>query len=172
MSDPSIPKPGYVFFALLSSDKGLIEEVTRILSETYGLCPALFTPYIFDHSQYYCEEMGAGLTKQLLLFTQFYEKEKIPSLKRHAWKLEKKFTNQNGNRVINIDPGYLTAENFILLTYKNFTHRIYIGESVYADLTLIYRSRISTYAPLPWTYADYCNPEVGGWLASNRLALL
>jgi hypothetical protein len=65
---------------------------------------------------------------------------------------------EGGKRNFNLDPGLLTLGNFVLATGKNNAHRIYLGKGIFADLTLIYRSR--TYNPLEWTYPDYADPEL------------
>ena len=59
---------------------------------------------------------------------------------------------------MNIDPGYLLLERFVLATGKNFTHRIYLGGGIYADLTLIYTR--GDFQALPWTYPDYADPRM------------
>jgi hypothetical protein len=56
---------------------------------------------------------------------------------------------------VNIDPGYLLPERLVLATGKNFTHRIYIGQGIYADLTLIFQK--GAFRTLPWTYPDYAD---------------
>ena len=67
---------------------------------------------------------------------------------------------------VNIDPGYLLFERFVLATGKNYSHRIYIGEGIYADLTLIYQQ--GAYRPLPWTYPDYSEKAMGQFLMLVR----
>ena len=52
-----------------------------------------------------------------------------------------------------MDPGYMLPERFVLASGKNFSHRIYIGLGIYADLTLIYQK--GSFHKLPWTYPDY-----------------
>jgi hypothetical protein len=67
---------------------------------------------------------------------------------------------------VNLDPGLLTPENFILATGKNFSHRVYLGNGVFADLTLVYRN--GGFHPLPWTYPDYASEEVRSLLRDLR----
>ena len=66
--------------------------------------------------------------------------------------------SKDGSRTINIDPGYVAQEHVILATGKGFAHRPYLGDGVYADLTLIYRG--DKYRRLEWTYPDYGTPEM------------
>ena len=65
---------------------------------------------------------------------------------------------KNGCRRINIDPGYLVPERFVLASAKNFTHRISIGKGIYADLTLVYTR--GGFQTLAWTYPDYAEKNM------------
>jgi hypothetical protein len=46
----------------------------------------------------------------------------------------------------------------VLATFKNFSHRIYLGEGVYGDLTLMYRDK--NFRALDWTFPDYNSQEM------------
>jgi hypothetical protein len=67
---------------------------------------------------------------------------------------------------VNIDPGYLVHERFVLATGKNFTHRIHLAEGIYADLTLIYTK--GAFQTLPWTYPDYADEKMLFFLEGVR----
>jgi len=54
----------------------------------------------------------------------------------------------------------------VLATGKDNAHRIYLGEGIFADLTLIFRA--GTYRSLEWTYPDYADPVLIGILNSIR----
>lgn len=71
---------------------------------------------------------------------------------------------------MNLDPGLVTPENFILATGKNFSHRIYLRDGVFADLTLVYRK--GEYRALPWTYPDYASREIRDLLKGVRAEFL
>jgi hypothetical protein len=58
---------------------------------------------------------------------------------------------------LNIDPGLLSAERLVLATGKNYSHRIYLGQGIFGDLTLIYER--GSFRPLAWTYPDYRQEE-------------
>jgi hypothetical protein len=73
-------------------------------------------------------------------------------------RLEEKYANSDGHRRFNIDPGYVCLEHVILATTKGYTHRPYLRDGIYADLTLIYRSK--SFQPLEWTYPDYRKEEI------------
>ena len=75
----------------------------------------------------------------------------------------------DGRRQINMDPGFLNEERIILASGKNFTHRVYLRNGIYADLTLIYQK--GAYQCLPWTYPDYRRPELLHFFGIIRLKL-
>ncbi|MHC4074906.1 MAG: DUF4416 family protein, partial [Planctomycetota bacterium] len=56
-------------------------------------------------------------------------------------------------RPINFDPGIIEPSKLILATTKNYSHRIYIGKKMYAEVTLIFDK--GAWQPLPYTYPDY-----------------
>jgi hypothetical protein len=58
-------------------------------------------------------------------------------------------------------------ERFVLASGKNFSHRIYIGLGIYADLTLIYQK--GSFQKLPWTYPDYADQAMLNFLDQVRL---
>jgi hypothetical protein len=57
------------------------------------------------------------------------------------------------SRSVNIDPGYLDRTKLVLATTKDSSHRIYLGQGIYGDIELMYRS--GSFVSLEWTYPDY-----------------
>ena len=105
--------------------------------------------------------MGRPLFRRVLAFEKLIQQKDLATIKVETIQLEQKYF-RNKKRRVNIDPGYLLHERFVLATAKNFAHRIYIGQRIYADLTLIYTN--GSFHSLPWTYPDY--------RAKNMLACL
>ncbi|HPP13008.1 MAG TPA: DUF4416 family protein, partial [bacterium] len=54
---------------------------------------------------------------------------------------------------VNLDPGYLDLARVVLFTTKDFSHRIYMSQGIYAEITLLFHQ--GKFQPLPWTYPDY-----------------
>ena len=96
--------------------------------------------------------MGAPLYRRVFAFDKFIQQNDLAQIKHTTNQIEQKYS-QNGKRMVNIDPGYLLHERFVLASGKNYSHRIYIGDGIYADLTLIYHK--GSFQKLPWTYPDY-----------------
>jgi len=56
-------------------------------------------------------------------------------------------------RRVNIDPGYILSSRFVLLSTKNFQHRIHIGGGIFAEMTL--RADEDGFHACPWTFPDF-----------------
>jgi len=56
-------------------------------------------------------------------------------------------------RPANLDPGIIEPSKLILATTKNYSHRIYIGKRMYAEVTLVFDK--GSWRPLKYTYPDY-----------------
>jgi hypothetical protein len=52
----------------------------------------------------------------------------------------------------------MSAAHLILATGKGYTHRPYLRDGIYADLTLIFTD--GAFRPLTWTYPDYAGQKV------------
>ena len=63
------------------------------------------------------------------------------------------FFSVSGKRKINLDPGYITLAKVVLASTKNYSHRIYLGKGIYAELALLYKNR--QFIAMPYTYNDY-----------------
>ena len=66
--------------------------------------------------------------------------------------LEQEFTSQ-GKRQINLDPGYIDLSKLVLATTKNHQHRLYLGQGIFAEVTLRFVRK--SFRPWEWTYPDY-----------------
>ena len=165
MSEPAPPRPAQLFFSIFSRSASLIEEAVKELELCLG--PRDFeSPLLpFDKTTYYESEFGSDLVRRFVFFEKLIPQEKIVPIKHLAYKIEKNFSRQ-GKRQVNIDPGYILLERLVLVTFKNFSHRIYLGDYVYAEVTLLYTK--GEFRPLPWTYPDYAASEVRRLFAEAR----
>ena len=160
MSAPGKPASVILLFAYFSKDISILDKFEKKAKKKYG--PCIFSTFQYNASEYtsyYHKEMGEALYKRIIAFKTPLKISKIYKTKLWAYKMEQTF-QKKGRRSLNIDPGCLQLENFILLTFKRFSHRIYIRKGVYGDLTLMYNSKKKSYIPLPWTYPDFKNESI------------
>ncbi len=158
MSHPKKVSPVLYFIAVTEREKGSFEKIKATISEELGLI--LFQSPYFEFSQftdYYTEEMGHPLWKSIYFFEILKEPEFLIDLKYLCYSIERKEAFLE-KRSINLDPGYLTLSKVVLSTFKDYAHRLYLGRSVFAEVTLIYRK--GSFESLPWTYPDYKEPFI------------
>ena len=165
MSQPKPPKPAKLVVGFFLKEKSLAEQVVLDLEAQMGPIDMVSAWMPFDFTSYYEKEMGEPLYRRMVVFKSLVEQTKLASLKKVTNDLEKQY-QKDGHRQVNIDPGYLLPERFVLATGKNFTHRIYVGEGIYADLTLIYQK--GDFRKLPWTYPDYADSRMIAFLTLVR----
>ncbi len=168
MSHPKAPRPAKLIIRFLFCDFGVQAKVLEALVSDFGPMDFLSEPGDFPYTDYYDEEMGSGIRRQTAGFVELVEQEALPGIKLRTNEIENRFL-QNGKRRVNIDPGILSLERLVLATGKNFTHRVYLGEGIYADLTLIYKK--GAYRSLPWTYPDYREADFLHYLEVMRKKL-
>jgi len=165
MSRPLPPKPAKLIIGMFTADRPLVAEAAGRLIERLGEIDMVSPWFDFNYTAYYEKEMGRPLMRRLLVFKRLIDQQDLADIKWLCLKLEDTFSAQ-GNRRINIDPGYLLAERFVLASGKNFTHRVYIGRRIYADLTLTFTR--NDFHCLPWTYPDYASRGMRDYLLQVR----
>jgi hypothetical protein len=165
MSIPRKPKPAKLFLSIISGSIESINSVLYKLVGYYGAFDFVSAVLPFDYTEYYYGEMGRPLIRRFASFDRLIQQEDLVHVKVETNLLEVELS-KGGKRTVNIDPGYLIAERLVLASGKNNTHRIYLSKSIYADLTLIYYDK--DYRPLAWTYPDYAEPKLRGWLRTLR----
>ena len=165
MSKPQDPKPAKLVIGLFTKERTLFEVLVDELGSHFGPLD-LVSPWMpFDYTSYYEQEMGRPLFRRLVVFKSLIAQLDLAGIKLRTNRLEDRYT-QNERRRVNIDPGYLLNERFVLASGKNFSHRIYIGDRIYADLTLIYQR--GAFEKLPWTYPDYADQPIIRFLVQAR----
>ena len=157
MSRPQTPKPAKLVIGFFLKEKDLVVPVVKALTEQFGPVDIVSSRMPFNFTTYYEPEMGKPLFRRMLAFERLIKQSALSEIKRITNDLELAYL-KNGKRMVNLDPGYLLRERFVLATGKNYSHRIYIGQRIYADLTLIYTK--GRFMKLPWTYPDYAEQNM------------
>lgn len=156
MGIPKIPEPAKLIVGLIFVPEFHDAALTR-LEEEFGPITLRSIVIPFDKTDYYEPEMGKGLQRQWIAFKELVEQDKIVEVKLKTNEIEREWMEE-GSRKVNIDPGYVTESKLVLATTKNYSHRIYLGRGIYAEVSLIFRRKVG-FEPLPWTYPDYRSEE-------------
>ena len=168
MADPHPPDPALLVVASFSRHPEALRWAQERLQQAFGP-PGLASPtFPFNQTRYYEPTMGPGLSKRLLAF-DLVAADCLAPTKLLTNALERELA-QSGlypePRPLNLDPGLLSLGKFLLATTKDQAHRVYLGEGIYAEVTLHYRD--GAFEPWPWTYADYRQPAVLSFLKEAR----
>lgn len=156
-----LPNPVKLIFSIISADNDLFYEAKNLLIDYFGKIDMESDFQPFDYTSYYRDEMGDGLKQKLVSFEKLILPGRLSSIKINSNKWELIFGTRNDcldeviekKRKVNLDPGYVTLNKFILASTKDGPARIYLKQGIYAEITLRFMN--STYHPLEWTYQNY-----------------
>lgn len=146
------PQSVMLFTGILYSDEAYFSKTKDILLDQFGPSLIETSPFNWNYSDYYKEELGQPITRTFIFFRDMISPEEIVDIKLKTNDIEASLSI-DGKRKVNLDPGYLTLSNVVLVTTKNYSHRIYLGKGIYGEVTLIYKDK--TFAPYVFTYPDY-----------------
>lgn len=166
MGDLTSPDPAMIVIGVIHSDSSALESAIEKLSAVLGPLRQFGESFPFRWTDYYEEEMGAELTRCFLASERLVERQWIVELKQLTNRIERELAKEDGSRRINLDPGLMSLENFVLATTKNRGHRIYLRDGIFAEVTLMYVQ--GKFEALPWTFPDYRSEEVQGVLQGVR----
>lgn len=161
------PKPLVkLIIGAISGEMALFDEVQKILEDKFGPVDLKSPVWNFSHTEYYAPEMGENLKRIFLSFERLIEAEWLPEIKIFTNDLEQNYLNEKGGRKINLDPGYLTLAKLVLATTKDFSHRLYLGQGIFGEVTLYFKN--GAFQNWPWTYPDYQTEEYKKFFAQLR----
>jgi hypothetical protein len=152
MGEVTKPKPVKLFVGILIARLPLLSQLCQSLEERFGAIELSSDVMNFNFTKYYEPEMGPGLKRQFVGFRDLVSPDDLPEIKLFTNSLEKKLA-ERGRRLVNLDPGYLTGAKVVLVTTKDFAHRLYLGCGIYGEVTMLFQR--GRFTPLPWTYPDY-----------------
>ena len=174
MGKPHAPLPVKLFCGLLSADVDLLRRATQLLVRCFGPVDMVSDVWPFDQTNYYEAEMGGGLRRQFVAFERLVSPESLPDIKHQTNALEGQIAEQclamGLTRPVNLDPGYVTPSKLVLATTKDSGHRVSIGASMYAEVTL--RFVDGGWQIQPWTYPDYRQAAYHAYFSALRQSLL
>ena len=154
------PIPVKLFIGMLSPEPELFDMCADMACKEYGPIDYQSEIIPWTNSDFYQEEMGAGILRKFIFFEQLLDPGDLPAIKIDTVRIEKSLAVRTGNRArrrINLDPGYVTEAKVVLATTKDYSHRLYIGKGIYAEVTLGYANKDRSFMPFDYTYLDYCS---------------
>jgi hypothetical protein len=165
MSAPQPAESVKLVISIFYAGRHFLKESLEELSGKYEGMDFISSEMPFHYTEYYSREMGSSLNRRFAFFDTPIRPESLPDVKIFTNHIENRHS-VHGLRRVNIDPGYISKAHLILATGKGYTHRPYLRDGIYADLTLIYREK--SFHALPWTYPDYAERKVIGIFNTMR----
>jgi len=145
-----------LIIGILSTIPEQQDKVEQFLREEFGGIDFRSRLLPFEFTNYYNPEMGKGIKKWFISFENLIDPSLLYDIKIRTNRIEKIFSI-GGKRKMNLDPGMMSRNRFILATTKNNGHRVPLRQGIYAEVTLLFVNR--KFQALPWTYADFRSEE-------------
>jgi hypothetical protein len=167
------PRPVTLVCGIIGRDGNIMERAQTRLTALYGDIDLASGPVPFDLTDYYSREMGNDLVRRFVSFAGLIDPGRLAEIKQQTNVVEQELGWNDGDRRIrrvNLDPGYVTPAKLVLATTKDFSHRIYLGQGIYAEVTLGFTRHGSK--AFPWTYPDFAAGRYDAFLLKVRHKLL
>ncbi|MBC2709899.1 MAG: DUF4416 family protein [Desulfosarcina sp.] len=94
MSSPQPPKPAKLVAGFFVKDKALAVDIAQDLQNLLGPVDMVSAWLNFDFTTYYKKEMGAPLSRRLVVFKSLIEQTQLAAIKRMTNELEQKYQRQ------------------------------------------------------------------------------
>ena len=154
-----------LFMGLLGSSEEHLDAAKAEVQTRYGPIDLASPVFPFTFTTYYNKEMGEGIVRQFASFAILFDPGRLRAIKKETMILEERMS-ADGKRRANLDPGYLNLSTVVLVTTKDASYRVYLGEGVYAQPMLFFRER--AFHPFDWTYPDYRQKETLSFFGEVR----
>ncbi len=167
------PKPVKLIIGILAADQQCLSIAIKAVIAKFGKADFISDFWPFDQTDYYKDQTGPSILKQFVSFEKLIDPGKLAKIKLKTNKLEQNLAARLARdvyRPVNLDPGIIEPSKLILATTKNYSHRIYIGKKMYAEVTLLYDK--GDWNPLPYTYPDYKQQCYFDFFTKTRARLL
>ena len=167
------PQPAKLLIGILAADEPSLTRAREALPEALGAIDLVSDIWPFDQTRYYADQMGSHILRQFVTLQSLVDPGVLADVKHRTNRLEQTLAETLETpfpRPINLDPGIIEPSKLVLASTKNYSHRIYIGKKMYAEVTLVFDK--GAWRPLPYTYPDYRQASYGAFFSQVREKLL
>ena len=156
-----------LIIGVIYHEKEILDKAMSILTKKFGETDGVCEEFSFseEFSTYYDEEIGGEGLRRIYSFKNLVEPDKQAEIKEFTNEIEAIFSI-DGNRQINLDPGFINHGRLMLATTKAAGFRIPLKNGIYTELTLFYAR--GSWHKLPWTYRDYQSERVQSFISGVR----
>lgn len=194
MGQVTPPQPVKLIVGMIAVAPRWFESAEQAMRALWGPIDIRSETIAFDFTTYYEKEMGPELLRRFVSFERLIDPGELAAIKHASNAIEDDFARQHDAppssprntspataetaghedstpaRPINLDPGLVAPGKLVLATTKNYAHRVYIGQGMYAEATLSYRG--GRWQQWPYTYPDYASGRYDEFLTAARNRLM
>ena len=169
MGDIFNPAPVLLITAAFSRyDDALAWGLERTQRE-WGPVKLASPVFDFVETDYYEPTMGPGIKKCFWAFERLIDPVALPEIKlaSNDWEQEYAAVGHHPEpRPLNLDPGYITQAKLVLASTKDRSHRIYLSQGIFAEITLHYKHR--RWQAHESTFPNYRRPDYQAFFTQCR----
>ena len=166
-------EPVKLIIGILAADAGCLTAAGDRITSEFGPADLISDIWPFTQTDYYADQAGEHILRQFVTIEKLIDPGELAAIKHKTNKMEQALAAQLDvglPRPINLDPGYIEPSKLVLASTKNFSHRIYIGDNMYAEVTLTYSKR--SWLDYRYTFADYKQGRYHDFFSKVRERLL
>ena len=156
-----------LIIGVIYSDKEILSIAMKRLTERFGEVDLVSEEFSFskEFSTYYDGELGGEGLRRIYSFKDTVDPSEQARIKEFTNALESELS-VDGNRRINLDPGFINHGRLMLATTKETGFRIPLERGIYTELTLFWAR--GGWQKFPWTYRDYQSERVQKFITKVR----
>ena len=160
-------EPEKLIMGVIYNDKDVLEKAIKMLNEAFGEFDGMCEEFSFseEFSNYYDEELGGEGRRRIYSFKKLVDPSLQAEIKEKTNEFER-LLSVDGNRKINLDPGFINHGRLMLATTKPQGFRIPLKNGIYTELTLFYAR--GGWHKFPWSYRDYQSERVQKFITEVR----
>lgn len=167
----TLKKPDRVklIIGILAANDEMLSGAVDMIKDKFGKCDLESQAWPFRHTEYYAKETGSEIVKKFITVEKLIKPDKLAEIKLKTNKMEAKLSRLPGvifSRPVNLDPGYIEPSKLVLASTKNFSHRIYIGKNIWAEVTLVYNK--GRWMSFEYTFPDHKEERYHGFFSQVR----
>jgi hypothetical protein len=164
-------EPEKLIMGVIFCDDGILDAAMAKLTERFGEWDAVCEEFSFseEFSTYYDEELGGKGRRRIYSFKKLVDPALQAEIKEFTNALEAEFAI-DGQRKINLDPGFINHGRLMLPTTKATGFRVPLARGIHTELTLFWAR--GGWNDFPWSYRDYKSEKVKAFLTEVRRGYL